>query len=186
MRELLDPGVGKGYAFCAQNMIADEAWRIKFRWPDGYGNSIYLRHCVEWLVKQHTVTLEENSAKWANKSASESRIRPSVAVIWWTLNEALDARQVPVPLDVNHECWKILVKFADESHKFHDRVAIVITGPSETWAMNTHLDAWFNHARMLCVSNGVPVFDFSSEVHNCLRDNGFHFKSSREQGEKYA
>ena len=52
--------------------------------------------------------------------------------------------------------------------------------------MNTFLDYWFNHARTLCASNGVPVFDFSSEVHHCMRDKGFHFKSTSEQYEKQA
>jgi hypothetical protein len=80
----------------------------------------------------------------------------------------------------------VLVKFARESHEVYDRVAIVITGSSETWAMNVHLDAWFNHARTLCAANGIPVFDFSSEVHNCTRDHGFDFKSTSHQGEKQA
>jgi hypothetical protein len=63
LREMLDPGKGKGYAFCTQNMIGDKAWRVKFGWPEGYGNTIYLKHCVEWLIEQHTEMLEENSDK---------------------------------------------------------------------------------------------------------------------------
>ena len=98
----------------------------------------------------------------------------------------MDKNCTPVPLDVNPERWKVLVKFADESRKFYDRVAIVITGSSETWAMNTHLGKWFEHARTLCAANGIAVFDFSSEVRNCFRDKGFHFKSTSQQTEKYA
>ena len=78
------------------------------------------------------------------------------------------------------------MKFANESHQYYDRVAIVITGSSETWGMNAFLDDWFNHARVLCASNGIPVFDFSSEVHNCTRDKGCHVKSTSIQYEKQA
>jgi hypothetical protein len=161
MRELLDPAKD---VFHTCGWTCDQAWRVTFGWPEGFGNTIYLKRCSAWLMTQHKNMLEAESTKWIDVDVRASCITLRVAVIWWTLNEALNARNVPVPLDVNHECWKVLVKFAHESHEVYDRVAIVIAGSSETWGMNVHLDAWFDDARTLCAANGIPVFVFSSEV----------------------
>ena len=78
MRDLLDPAKD---VFHTCGWTGDQAWRVTYGWPEGFGNTVYLKHCIAWLMTQHKNMLETESNKWIDVDARASCIRPRVAVI---------------------------------------------------------------------------------------------------------
>ena len=77
MRDLLDPA---NTVFNTNGWVGAQAWRVTFGLPEGFRNTIYLKHCVAWLMSQHKTMLEAESNRWFNVDVRESCIRLRVAL----------------------------------------------------------------------------------------------------------
>ena len=95
--------------------------------------------CLKDMILDLRVRTNESMIKhrqlW-EEIVTECPVRPRVAIIFWTLNEALTSDWKAAPFNPRHECFAKFSEWAKELSHSYDRVAFVIGGTAATWELS--------------------------------------------------
>jgi hypothetical protein len=97
-------------------------------------------------------------------------------IVYWTINEGLDSNQRAIPLNPNHESFRLIPEWSKNIKLLFDKVAVIILGSARSWNLGPLWDEWNREGTELLRENGIAVFDFSSQIQNLTEDDGIHLK----------
>ena len=161
-----------------QELSGPDAWRLDMSWESSAtGGATLFKDIVRGIdTRLPEIMAKAPTAGWKDKLPNTADVRPRILIVYWTINEGLSGpNNSAVPLDKNHECFRLIEQWSDNIRLKFDRVAVVIVGSASGWNIGRDWDAWRKYATKTLRRCYIPVFDFSTNIESMIKDMGFHF-----------